>query len=279
MSTTPFVKAHGLGNDFILFNWLDAERPFPLERVVPLCDRRFGIGADGILLVLPGETETYRMRIYNSDGSLAEMCGNGIRCFALYLNRYLGVRSETVTIETDAGPLSCRFDDPEQPSQFTINMGRAYLERGEIPMAGAGDPFEQAVAVGGRELVGHGVGMGNPHFILFGEWTRADVDRYGPELMVHPLFPRRTNVEFAQLKSPNEIDLTVYERGCGVTMACGTGASATAVAAVRTGQSAPDSDVVVNLPGGSLTIRVDADYGAVWMTGPAEVVFEGRVTL
>ncbi|MCA9520564.1 MAG: diaminopimelate epimerase [Myxococcales bacterium] len=279
MSKIPFVKAHGLGNDFILIDWRDADRPFPLDRVVPLCDRRFGIGADGILLVLPGETEAFRMRIYNSDGSLAEMCGNGIRCFALYLNRYLGVTSENVTIETDAGPLSCHFDDPESPEQFTINMGRAYLARADIPMAGTGDPFEQTVEAGGRELVGHGVGMGNPHFILFGDWSRSDVDRLGPELMQHALFPRRTNVEFAQMQSAEEIDLTVYERGCGVTMACGTGASATAVAAVRTGLSAPNTDIAVNLPGGTLTIRVEEDYSSVWMTGPAVVVYEGAVEL
>lgn len=270
-----FFKIHGLGNDFTLFDWVDQTEPFPLEKVPLLCDRAFGVGGDGVVLVLPGETTDYRMRIYNADGSLAEMCGNAIRCFAKYLREQRGVRQSPLPIETDAGVLSCEFSG----DHYTIEMGAPILARSVIPIAGEGSNLDIVVSARDREFVGHGVSMGNPHFVIFGIFERDEIETYGPTLMTHPLFPRRTNVEFAHLRSRDEIDLTVYERGVGITLACGTGACATAVAACLKGLADPDSAISVNLPGGRLTIRVAPDYTSVWMTGPATIVFEGMIDL
>ncbi len=273
-----FAKYHGLGNDFLVVD-LRAADPALAARVqdpatvIALCDRQFGVGGDGVLAVLPSSTGDARMRVLNSDGSEAEMCGNGIRCVAKELVTRGGIAKRELAIETGAGLLTCEITE----TGVTVAMGAPRLARGEIPMTGPASercidqPFE------GRTITC--VSMGNPHAITFVD-SRAEARRLaetiGSATEHHAWFPHRTNAEFAFAKSRREIDLVVWERGCGITLACGTGACATAVAAILTGRC-DDALLHVHLPGGSLAIRVLAD--TVMMSGPAVHVFDGELPL
>ena len=279
MNTMRFIKYHGLGNDFILMDWTGSTFPFSKESVPMLCDRHMGIGADGILLVETGTKTSYRMKIYNSDGSEAEMCGNGIRCFAKYLRDYRHVKDNPVDVETGKGVLSCLHVGAalHGGDEIQVSMGKPILEREKIPMSGTGDILNQTIIHEGRSFLFHAVSMGNPHMVLFGDATRATAEKYGPSFSRHPLFPKETNVEFARVRTRSEIELTVYERGCGITMACGTGACATVVAACLNGFVDFDTPVSVHLPGGALKIQVDNDLSDVLMTGPAVEVFRGEM--
>jgi diaminopimelate epimerase len=274
-----FAKYQGLGNDFLVVDLraADAELARRVQdpaTVVALCDRQFGIGGDGVLAILPSAVADVRMRVLNADGSEAEMCGNGIRCVAKELVQRGGIAKRTLAIETGAGVLSCTITD----TGVTVAMGAPRLARGEIPMTGPAaercidQPFE------GRAITG--VSMGNPHAITFVD-SRAEARRQaetlGPATEHHAAFPHRTNAEFAFVKSRHEIDLVVWERGCGITLACGTGACATAVAAILTGRCDDTGPIQVNLPGGSLAIEVLPD--TVMMTGPATHVFDGELAL
>ncbi len=265
----PFVKMQGLGNDFVV---LDALRdPLPsdpagLARVV--CDRRRGVGGDGLLVLDRGESAPFRMRMWNPDGSESEMCGNGLRCAAALL-RERGHAADDVEIETGAGVLRASFVGGD----VAIDMGVARLTRGEIGMAGPPDEtFVDAELDGERATA---VSMGNPHLVLFvADVDAIDLETRGRALEVHPLFPRRTNVHFVQLLGPDEARVRVWERGAGATLACGTGACAVAVAGVETRRLARRS--TIRLPGGPLTVEVD-EGRRVTMTGPATTVFEGRL--
>jgi diaminopimelate epimerase len=289
-----FAKYHGLGNDFLVVDLRTASPELTAaaqdpQHVVRLCDRQFGVGGDGVLAILPPVTPgaDARMRVLNSDGSEAEMCGNGLRCVAKELYDRGGLRKHLMVIDTGAGPLSCAIeaDDPNDAiaSAITVMMGAPRLARGQIPMTGPGDErcIEQSYDVPGeptRKLTG--VSTGNPHAVTFVDsrdeaWKLAT--SIGPVMERHPWFPLKTNVEFAHAKSPNEIDLVVYERGCGLTLACGTGACATTVAAVLTGRADEGTPVRVNLPGGSLEITVLPGFANVSMKGPATHVFDGDV--
>jgi diaminopimelate epimerase len=272
-----FAKYHGLGNDFLVVDLRTADAALAARvqdpaTVVALCDRQFGVGGDGVLAVLPSAIGDARMRVLNSDGSEAEMCGNGIRCVARELVRG-GLAKRALAIETGAGLLTCEIDD----AGVTVAMGAPRLSRAEIPMTGpAGErcidqPFE------GRAITC--VSMGNPHAITFVsslDEARALAETIGSATEHHAWFPHRTNAEFAFAKNRTEIDLVVWERGCGITLACGTGACATAVAAILTGRC-DDAPIQVNLPGGSLAIRVLPDN--VLMSGPAVHVFDGELPL
>ena len=284
-----FAKYHGLGNDFVVVDLRTASRADTAEaqdpeHVVALCDRQFGVGGDGVLAVLPPTTPgaDARMRVLNSDGSEAEMCGNGIRCVARELFERGGVARRELVIDTGAGPLACTIEDDRR---VTVLMGAPRLLRGEIPMTGpAGErcveqPFELA---GEPARAITCVSMGNPHAITFvgsrdETWRLANA--IGPVVERHAWFPHRTNVEYAFVRSRREIDLVVWERGCGITLACGTGACATTVAAILTGNADEAVPVRVNLPGGSLEITVLAGYANVAMTGPAVHVFDGEIDL
>ncbi len=288
----PFDKYHGIGNDFLVvdlrrggdFAWL-VESP---EAVRAVCRRRFGVGADGVLTVeaptSPGAHA--RMRVLNADGSEAEMCGNGIRCVVKHLyENDPSMRLDALTIDTGAGPLECAVVVSDaRVRAVTVDMGRPRMERGEIPMTGPASERCQEVVLPGleRELPVTCVSMGNPHAVAFvdetGDALRELAEALGPRAERHEWFPRRTNCELARIASEDDIELVVWERGVGITLACGTGACATVVAACLTGRARTDADVTVHLPGGDLVVRVAEDYSRVLMTGAAEHVFSGSLS-
>ena len=267
-----FRKYHGIGNDFILFDCLNERISMEPEFVRKLCDRNFGIGADGILYVLPGEGTDVTMRIMNADGSEAEMCGNGIRCVARYVFDNGIVKKDRFKIHTLAGDLEAYVNELVE-----INMGPPILDCRKIPMDLDGKFVNTEFSADGRKLHGNGVSMGNPHLVIFDPLTDMEIDELGPILEKHPLFPKRTNVEFAVVKD-KKITIRVYERGAAWTKACGTGACATAVAAAINGMVDFDEPIDVRLPGGWLKITVDKDLRYVMMAGPAELVYKGEIS-
>jgi len=293
MSSIPFTKVQGLGNDFVVVDLRrSAPVPSPTEPELArrICDRHFGLGADGVLAILPGDEGDARMRVINADGSEAEMCGNGIRCVAKVLwESDPALRKPVLRIDTGAGLLTCAIDAVGGSVRtVAVEMGRPRLRRGEIPLAGPADERALRVPLRGDSaaFTFTGVSMGNPHAVIFLDDAAANLralaESHGPRLEVDPLFPRRTNVEFARVRG-GEIDLVVWERGCGITLACGTGACATAVAACLEGRAEPGREIPVHLPGGTLFITVargdDGDYSGVTMRGPAVSVFEAEIDL
>jgi len=275
-----FTKVQGLGNDFILVNCLE-EGNIPAgadlgELAVKVCDRHFGIGADGLVLVLPSETADIRMRIFNSDGSEPEMCGNAIRCFAKYVYEQGIVNKETIRVETLGGLRIPRLvKENGQITAVRVDMGEPELERANIPMNGpAGRVVNEPLQVGGQTWQVTCVSMGNPHCVIFvPDVDKIPLNEVGPLIESHPVFPRKTNTEFIQVLADDEVKMRVWERGAAETLACGTGACATAVAGVLNGKTG--RKVTVHLAGGDLLIEW-ADDNHVYMTGPAVTVFEGE---
>ncbi len=280
-----FAKYHGLGNDFVVVDLrassdsADAIAIQDPEVVRRVCDRQFGVGADGVLAVLPplSADSDARMRVLNADGSEAEMCGNGIRCVVRELALRGGIAKRELAIDTGAGRLMCELTG----DGVTVAMGRARLERGEIGMTGPAHErcIDQPVDVLGRTLRITAVSMGNPHAISFVDDAGADLrvlaETLGPTLEHHAWFPNRTNVEFVRARSKTELDVVVWERGCGITLACGTGACAVVAAAIVNGRADFDTDTRVNVLGGALSIRVLPNMTDVLMHGPATHVFDG----
>jgi diaminopimelate epimerase len=278
-----FTKYQGLGNDFILVD----NRGQPTPRLTPqqaaqVCDRNFGVGADGVIFLLPGESgANYTMRIYNSDGSEPEMCGNGIRCLARFiadLEGKTGADTQTYTIQTLAGLIT---PEVQIDGQVRVNMGPPRLLAQEIPttLAAADDKVINApLDVAGKTWAVTCVSMGNPHCITFVEDAEAiALAQLGPQFEHHAVFPQRTNTEFIEVVRPDYLKMRVWERGAGATLACGTGACASLVAGVLTGHCA--NAATVELPGGPLQIEWSALDGAVFMTGPAQKVFTGILEL
>ncbi len=274
-----FTKYHGLGNDFILIDNLASTQPaIAPEQAVQLCDRHFGIGADGVIFALPGQDGTdYTMRIFNSDGSEPEMCGNGIRCLAQFLSELEGTGAKTeYRIHTPAGVISPRL---EGNGRVRVDMGMPQLSAAEIPTTLASS--EQKVIDIPLEVAGQSwnvtcVSMGNPHCITFvPDVSAIALEIIGPQFEHHSVFPQRTNTEFIEVVRPNYLKMRVWERGAGVTLACGTGACASVVAGVLTGKS--DRLCTVELPGGCLEIEWSEQDQRVYMTGPAERVFAGQI--
>ena len=276
-----FTKVHGLGNDFILVNAGIAER-FPDDYATlakEMCDRKFGIGADGLVLLLDSGVADVRMRIINSDGSEAEMCGNAIRCVAKYLYEHNIVRKEEIKVETLAGIIVPQVMQRNGVVEaIKVDMGEPRLQREEIPMLGeTGRVINDPLEVAGQNFYITAVSMGNPHCIIFVEDLAAvPLELIGPRIEQHVAFPKKTNVEFVQVLNPQEVRMLVWERGAGPTMACGTGACAVAVAGVLNGLT--EKQVTVHLPGGPLQIEW-ADNGKLYMTGPAVEVFQGEYTV
>ncbi|MCT0219912.1 diaminopimelate epimerase [Synechococcus sp. CS-1329] len=276
-----FSKYQGLGNDFLLLDGREAAESQELfgldpERVRWICDRRFGVGGDGVILVLPPEGDgELRMRIFNADGSEAEMCGNGIRCLARFLADSDGdPAGRTWQVETMAGRMV-----PELLSDGTVrvDMGQPFLLPEQVPttlaIGPAGLPQGELEVERVRFAVA-AAGMGNPHAVIpVAELETVDLERFGPLLEQHPVFPARTNVHFVQALSSDHLVMRVWERGAGPTLACGTGACATLVACHRLGLSARSARL--DLPGGSLWIDWDPRTNHLFMTGPAEPVFDG----
>ena len=272
-----FWKYHGIGNDFVLLDNFDGAANKDPSWVMAVCDRRFGVGADGILYIERSARADATMSILNSDGSVAEMCGNGIRCVAKHLYDHGIVKKKQMTIETLAGikSIECTVNGG-QVSDVKVAMGAAMLECGKIPMNCPGKFIDSILEVDGVKVRGTAVSMGNPHFITFQNFNDEEQDRLAPLIQSDRAFPKKTNVEF--VKSSNGIlTVKVLERGAGWTMACGTGACATAVAAALQGLVPYDREIEVRLPGGSLWIDVSKDLGSVSMRGTATKVFQGEM--
>ncbi|MDP9033680.1 MAG: diaminopimelate epimerase [Myxococcota bacterium] len=261
-TSLAFHKYEGTGNDFIVVD-ATSEQDLSPERAVRLCDRHFGVGADGVLVVLPPRTATAdaRMRVVNADGSVPEMCGNGARCVALHLAQARGIRAGTVRLDTDAGVRPCAVENAGGEGLVTVEMGSVRV-LGQL-----------VIDLDGRTLEMTTADAGNPHAVLFGDFSRGDMARLGPALSTHPAFPEGTNVGFAR-DVEGGIDLTVWERGVGITLACGTGACAAVAVACTAGRLRASYPVRVRLPGGELEVTAFADQ-RVTLRGPARHVFSG----
>ena len=262
-----FTKYQGTGNDFIVIDALDGLPVVDWATTAAfLCDRHYGVGADGVLLVERGRRAAFAMRVVNADGSEPEMCGNGIRCVARWLADRGLVTTGPFEVETAAGLIR-----PEvlPDRHVRVDMGRPRLRRADIPMAGPPDEqvIEEPMGAGFGTVLVTAVSMGNPHAVIFvPDVDRIELADWGPRVERHDVFPQRTNVEFVQVMGPNHANMRVWERGAGVTLACGTGACAALVAGVLTGRL--EREAVIHLPGGPLAIRWDAD-DHVWLTGPS----------
>lgn len=273
-----FTKMHGLGNDYVYVSLFDQKVPTDLPALArAVSDRHRGIGSDGLILIGPSERADARMRMFNADGSESEMCGNGIRCVAKYVHDHGIASKDRVTIETGRGVLTLDLTMARgKVEQVRVDMGAPILDPAEIPTTLPGHPVVQApVNVEGHDLRLTAVSMGNPHAVAFvGDVATFPVEALGPVLEHHPAFPMRVNVHFVQVLGSEEVRMRTWERGSGITMACGTGACAVCVAGVlagRTGRS-----LLAHLPGGDLRLEWPADDASVFMTGPATEVFSGE---
>ena len=279
-----FSKMHGLGNDFIMINDLDENLNNYSKLAKKLCDRHFGIGADGIILIQSSQKNEadFKMRIFNSDGSEAEMCGNGIRCFAHYVHLNDLTDKKNLKIETLAGLIKPEIIDfGTQESTVKVNMGKpSYsLESLNIKQELIDDQIDKLwhypIIIEGKEYLLNGASMGNPHVIIYVEnLDNIDLKKLGPIIEENPLFKKGTNVEFVKIKNDNELDVKVWERGAGITLACGTGACATA--AVSIDQDRVNNNIQINLPGGPLQISKNNNNEMI-MTGPSTLVFKGEI--
>lgn len=274
MARIKFTKMHGNGNDFIVINALEQSYPQLSAKAKALCDRRFGIGCDQLLVLKPSEVADLRMLIYNNDGSEVEMCGNGIRCFALYARKHKLFEGDELSVETLGGVKKIRLLN----ELVEVDMGEPILKAPQIPVNLEGMVIGKSMDLNGHNYSITCVSMGNPHCVIFVD----NVDEYpvkkiGPLFENYSLFPKRINVEFAQILDKNSIKLRVWERGAGETLACGTGACATAVAAVLNGHTS--RKVNVKLPGGDLEINWSEKDNHVYMTGAGVEVFEGEIEL
>ncbi|MCK8827906.1 diaminopimelate epimerase [Natroniella acetigena] len=275
-----FTKMHGLGNDFVIVNLLEEKLTNLGQLAREICDRHFGVGADGLVLVLPAEKDEadFRMRIFNPDGSEPEMCGNAIRCFAKYLYERKLTDKTKVKVETLAGIIIPELIiEAGQVEVVKVDMGQPRLKSQEIPMAGVEQKqvVKQPLEVAGQEYEITAVSMGNPHCVIFVDQVDDfPVSEVGPLIEKHSLFPVKTNVEFIEVVNSDELKMRVWERGAGVTLACGTGACASTVAAIL--NQLTDREVMVHLLGGDLLIEWAEDNNHVYMTGPAEEVFVGE---
>ncbi|AJY76452.1 diaminopimelate epimerase [Paenibacillus beijingensis] len=274
-----FTKMHGLGNDFVVIAGETALPEGADALAVRLCDRNFGIGADGLVFILPSDSADFMMRIINSDGSEAEQCGNAIRCVAKYVYDNGLTDKETITIETlGAGAQQVQLTvENGKAAAVRVDMGRPVLAGLEVPTTVDADPvIGHPIEVDGREFRFTAVSMGNPHCVIFVDDAAGfDLHTWGPKLEVHPLFPRKTNVEFVSVTNRSHADMRVWERGAGPTLACGTGACATVVASVLNGLT--DRTATVSLKGGDLLIEWSESDNRVYMTGPAAEVFRGSL--
>lgn len=269
-----FFKYHGLGNDFVVLNRLSGGEPLTSQEVIALCDRHRGIGADGVLTVWPYPDGHARMQIQNADGSESENCGNGLRCVAAFLHDTAVVGAEENRLKLAVG----RVDYPIErraPNRYRVKMGKARTDSRDLP-EWASLRQTNAIELGDRMGQGMALSFGNPHLVIFVDESPMDlVGRHGASLEQHPGFPSRVNVSFVR-ECDGLFETVVYERGVGMTQACGSGACAVGNAAIWTGRSAPGEPMSVRLPGGILTITVDPD-GITWMEGEAMRVFSGEV--
>ncbi|MBF0171490.1 MAG: diaminopimelate epimerase [Nitrospinae bacterium] len=277
-TTVPFVKMHGAGNDFVMLDLRKMKLPQLKKKAAFLLDRRFGIGGDQIITIEPSKKADYRMRIFNADGSEVEMCGNGIRCFAKYLwDRKEKIIRKTggLAVETLAGIIRPKMIDD---NRVQVDMGEPILDGRAVPTTLDGQVVDRAVKIAGAEYRITAVSMGNPHAVIFtDDVDGTPLEKVGPPIeTATDLFPKRINVEFVEVMSKSKVKARVWERGSGITLACGTGACAVAVASALNGKTG--RKVAVHLPGGRLDIEWTKE-NRVLMTGPAAEVFAGTITL
>lgn len=275
-----FTKMHGISNDYIYINGATEKIYNPSDVAIKLSDRHTGIGSDGIVMILPSKTCDFRMRMFNSDGSEAEMCGNASRCVGKYVYDKGLTKKTKVSLETLAGKkiLNLHVVDGKVDT-VTVDMGEPILRGVDIPtIFDLPTVVSQPIVVSGKKILTTCVSMGNPHSVVYvDDVDSLDLEKIGPSYECHPAFPHKTNTEFVEVISRNEVKMRVWERGAGETMACGTGACAVAVASVLNGFT--DRDVRVKLRGGDLQIKWDDDDNHVYMTGPATTVYEGDVEI
>ena len=271
-----FTKMHGIGNDYIYINCLE-KMPADLPQLaVEMSDRHFGVGGDGIVLIRPSEVADFKMRMFNNDGSEARMCGTASRCIARYLHDNHLTPNNVINLETLSGikVLSLNLDTDNEVESVTVDMGEPILNPSKIPADFPGEMMvEQKIHTTHGDMVVTAVSMGNPHCVIFvDKIENVPFDTLGPELEKHPVWPDRANIEFVEIISDTEVRMRVWERGTGETLACGTGACATAVASAITGRTG--RDITVHLRGGDLNIKW-GEANHVYMTGSATKVFDG----
>ena len=276
-----FTKMHGIGNDYVYVNGFTEKVEHPGEVARFVSDRHFGIGSDGLILIMPSDMADGRMDMYNSDGSQGAMCGNGIRCVAKYMYDY-GITDKTsISVETKSGIkyLDLTLKDGKVDT-VKVNMGAPILQPEMIPVAGGDSSMivNKPVSVGGKDWLVTCVSMGNPHCITYIDDVQGlEIEKIGPKFENDPMFPDRVNTEFARVIDRHTVEMRVWERGAGETMACGTGACAVAVASILNGYT--EDEVTIKLLGGDLKIFWDRQADLVYMTGPATTVFDGEIKL
>jgi diaminopimelate epimerase len=276
-SRMKFTKMHGIGNDYIYVNGFEERLDNPAEVARAVSDRHFGIGSDGLILILPSSHADFRMRMFNADGSEAQMCGNGIRCLAKYVYDRGMTQKTTIQVETLAGVLELQlFASNGVVEKVRVKMGEPRLERAQIPMQGpSGQVLREPLVVDGTRFEITAVSMGNPHCVVFVDDPQMfDVTSWGPRFEHHPAFPEGVNTEFVQVLDAQTFSMRVWERGSGETLACGTGASAVAVACHLTGRTG--RRMTGHLRGGSLELEWNETDNQVYMTGLAVEVFNGE---
>lgn len=276
-----FIKMEGLGNDYIYIDCFKQQVKEPEKLTLRLADRHFGIGGDGIILISPSDKADANMRMFNADGSEGKMCGNAIRCVGKYLYDNGYVKSDKITIDTKSGIKELMLKiNSGKVDMVCVNMGKADLSCRSIPVVFHKEQMiNEPLKVGSATYNVTCVSMGNPHCVVFCKDTKKiRLDDIGPLFERHSIFPDRVNTEFVQVISDRELNMRVWERGTGETMACGTGTCATVVAAVINGHCLRGEDITVHLRGGDLIINFAAD-GSVFMTGPARLIYEGVVEI
>lgn len=275
-----FTKMQGLGNDYVYVNCMEQMVEDAAETARRVSDRHFGIGSDGLILICPSDKADFEMRMYNADGSRGEMCGNGIRCVGKYVYDYGLTDKTSLSVET-LGGIKHLFLEVEdgKVSLVKVDMGPAILEPEKIPVTAEGSRVvDEPLCVDGKTFRMTCVSMGNPHAVIYVDDVQGmDLEKTGPSFENHERFPNRINTEFAHVLDRNTVEMRVWERGSGETLACGTGACAVAVASILNGYT--EDQVTVRLFGGDLKIEWDREANKVYMTGPAEVVFDGEIRL
>lgn len=273
-----FTKMHSLGNDYVCINGFSETVSTPGKLAKAICDRHFGVGADGLLLIFPSDKADFKMELYNADGSRAQMCGNGIRCLGKYVYEHRMTDRQTLEIETISGLHTLQLYHSQGIVELIkADMGIPCLDARRIPILSEKDMiFQEPIVVCQKEFFITGVSMGNPHTIIFlDDLKDIPLQEWGFGFEFHPRFPERTNVEFCKILSSTEMQVRVWERGVGETLACGTGACAAVVAAVLNGNTL--HEVTVRLPGGSLLVEWNENTNHVFLTGDANSVFEGTL--
>lgn len=272
-----FTKMQGLGNDYVYVNCFQEKIENPSELSIKVSDRHFGIGADGLILIKPSDVADFEMEMYNADGSQGAMCGNGIRCVAKYVYDYGLTDKTSITVNTKSGIkyLDLTIENGKAV-QIRVNMGAPILEASRIPVVSSKERvINEPVIVDGKEYHITAVSMGNPHAVTYIDDVKGlEIEKIGPQFENHEIFPDRVNTEFVKVLDSHTVEMRVWERGSGETLACGTGACAVAVASILNGLT--EEEVTVKLLGGDLKIRWDRQENLVYMTGPAEVVFDGE---